>query len=81
MLSFNSNGTNNISGKQTQFLQIKVDKKKIEKIEKDLSDSIVWDKLCVVGQNFLKRLSHQTSLYIRFGLIENIHYIVKKTLR
>ena len=54
MLPFNSNGTNNISGKQTQFLQIKVDKKKIEKIEKDLSDSIVWDKLCVVGQNFLK---------------------------
>ena len=25
MLSFNSNGTNNISGKRTQFLQIKVD--------------------------------------------------------
>ena len=24
-LSFNSNGTNNISGKRTQFLQIKVD--------------------------------------------------------
>ena len=47
MLSFNSNGTNNISGKRTQFLQIKVDQDSDDSYssEKDLSDSIDLGKI------------------------------------
>ena len=57
MLSFNSNGTNNISGKRTHFLQIEVDQDSdafgneqandflILSSEKDLPDSIDLEQI------------------------------------
>ena len=44
-ISFNSSGTNNISGKRTQFLQIKVDQDSDDSSEKDLPDSIDLEQI------------------------------------